>query len=62
MKHDTKTLEELEREIAYFEGELRRKVSPDRVDRAQRAIRMRQRALVKVRALVRVPHPHGPGV
>jgi len=53
MRHDTKTPEQLRREIAYYAGILKQTTSPDRLRRAHVAIRTRERALQHVVEKVR---------
>lgn len=54
-KLESKTVEQLESEIAYFTRELQRTKSPDRLRRHAVSLALRQSALNKVRQLQRAP-------
>lgn len=49
MRYDTKTVRELETEIAYYRQEAARTTSPDRIRRAHVAISTREKALPAAR-------------
>lgn len=58
MSRDPKTIEQLEREIAYFRWELERRRSGDRRVRAERAIALRERQLAAARRAAPPDRPH----